>query len=81
MKKETFGVGDRVDVAGGRVHEVWMGKGVRVCYWGVRNGRGEEKKGNGAAPPWKGGLDTRESIRNGWLPVSALGSLNLRGDF
>ena len=23
--KETFGVGDRVDVEAGRVHEVWMG--------------------------------------------------------
>jgi hypothetical protein len=24
--KETFGVGDRIDVPAGRVHEVWMGK-------------------------------------------------------
>ncbi|MBA7494112.1 hypothetical protein ES702_04681 [subsurface metagenome] len=24
-KKETFGVGARVDVEAGRVHEVWMG--------------------------------------------------------
>lgn len=24
--KETFGVGDRLDVDAGRVHEVWMGK-------------------------------------------------------
>lgn len=25
--KETFGVGSRVDVGAGRVHEVWMGDG------------------------------------------------------
>lgn len=25
-KRETFGVGDRVDVDGGRLHEVWMGR-------------------------------------------------------
>ena len=24
--KETFGVGARIDVAAGKVHEVWMGK-------------------------------------------------------
>ena len=24
-KKETFGVGSRIDVAAGQVHEVWMG--------------------------------------------------------
>ena len=25
MEKETYGVGDRIDVAAGRVHEVWIG--------------------------------------------------------
>lgn len=24
-KKETFGVGDRIDVPAGKVHEVWIG--------------------------------------------------------
>jgi hypothetical protein len=25
VKKETFGVGERVDVPAGKVHEVWIG--------------------------------------------------------
>ncbi len=25
-EKKTFGVGERVDVEGGRMHEVWMGR-------------------------------------------------------
>ncbi|KAH8694074.1 hypothetical protein BGW36DRAFT_300482 [Talaromyces proteolyticus] len=26
VKKETFGVGDRIDVPAGKLHEVWIGK-------------------------------------------------------
>lgn len=34
-KKETFGVGARIDVPAGKVHEVWMGKDGESFLFGV----------------------------------------------
>jgi len=44
-KKETFGVGARVDVEAGRRHEVWMGAdGCEYVIWGVSGKRSRDSR-------------------------------------